>query len=46
MLTKYQLRVLRVKDAITKHSELGSKASEELAIHVLHALDTIPEQVR
>lgn len=46
MLTKYQLRVLRVKDAVLKHSELNDKAAYDLAVHMLHALDTMPEYIR
>jgi Family of unknown function (DUF6307) len=28
------------------HSKLGDKAASELAEHVLHALNSIPEKVR
>ena len=44
--SKYFHRVHIVQDALTKHSKLSEKAATELAVHVLHALDTIPEQVR
>ena len=39
-------RVELVKDTITAHSKLGDKAASELAVHVLHALNSIPEKVR
>jgi hypothetical protein len=42
----YEQRVKLVADALTAHSKLKSKASTELAAHVLYALDHIPERVR
>jgi hypothetical protein len=44
--TPYDLRVDLVKDTITTHSKLGDKAAGELAVHVLHALNSIPERIR
>lgn len=44
--TPYDLRVELVKDTITAHSKLGDKAASELAVHVLHALNSIPEKMR
>ena len=44
--TPYIQRVELVKDTITAHSKLGDKAASELAVHVLHALNSIPEKVR
>ncbi|MGB2922922.1 MAG: DUF6307 family protein [Mycobacterium sp.] len=42
----YDRRVELVKDTIKDHSKLGDKAAAELAVHVLHTLNTIPETVR
>lgn len=44
--TPYERRVNRVRDVVLAHSELDSHAAYELAVHVLHALDTIPEKIR
>ncbi len=44
--TSYDQRVDLVKDTITAHSKLGDKAAAELAVHVLHALNSIPEKMR
>jgi len=42
----YEKRVELVQDTIKDHSELGDKAAGELAVKVLHVLDSIPEKVR
>jgi hypothetical protein len=42
----YLQRLELVRDTITSHSKLGDKAASELAEHVLHALNSIPEKVR
>jgi uncharacterized protein DUF6307 len=44
--TPYDLRVDLVKDTIKAHSKLGDKAASDLAVHVLHALNAIPEKMR
>jgi len=44
--TPYEQRIDLVKGTITAHSKLGDKAAAELAVHVLHALNSIPEKVR
>jgi Family of unknown function (DUF6307) len=44
--TPYDLRVDLVKDTITTHSKIGDKAAGELAVQVLHALNSIPEKIR
>jgi hypothetical protein len=44
--TPYDLRVELVRDTIRAHSKLGDKAAGELAVHVLHALNSIPEKMR
>ena len=42
----YTHRLELVRDTIKTHSKLGDKAASELAVHVLHALNSIPEKVR
>jgi hypothetical protein len=42
----YDQRVKLAADAIMAHSELRGEAATQLAAHVLHALDHIPERVR
>lgn len=44
--TPYENRVELVQTIITDNSKLGNKAAGELAVQVLHALDSIPEKVR
>ena len=44
--TPYENRVALVKDTIMGRSKLDDKAADELAVHVLHALDSIPEKMR
>jgi hypothetical protein len=45
-LSQYENRLKTVSDIVRDHSKLGNKAANEIAVHVLHALDTIPEKVR
>ena len=42
----YDLRVQMVQKALQDHSTLDDKTSFNLAEHVLHALDHIPEKTR
>jgi hypothetical protein len=42
----YQRRVELVAETIKAHSKLGDKAAGELAVHVLHTINSIPEIVR
>ncbi len=42
----YQIRLKMVTEAVKEHSKLGEKAANDVAVHVLHSLDTIPEKVR
>jgi Family of unknown function (DUF6307) len=42
----YEIRVQLVTDTISAHSKLGNDAAGKLAVHVLHALNSIPEKVR
>ena len=44
--TPYDQRLELVKDTITAHSKISDKAASELAVHVLHALNSIPEKMR
>jgi hypothetical protein len=44
--TPYDNRVALVKDTIMGRSKLGDKAAHDLAVHVLQALDSIPEKMR
>jgi Family of unknown function (DUF6307) len=42
----YEQRIHLVADALTQHSKLSEKDATDLAVHVLHAIDHIPEKVR
>lgn len=42
----YIKRLELVQETIKTHSKLGDKAAADLAVHVLHALNSIPEQMR
>lgn len=44
--TPYDVRVDIVKDAIVAHSKMKDQDASELAVHVLQALNSIPEKVR
>jgi hypothetical protein len=44
--TPYDTRVDLVRDTITAHSKLNQDQAGELAVHVLHALQSIPAKVR
>lgn len=44
--TPYAERVELVADTIMTYSKLKGAAAEELAMHVLHALNSIPEKMR
>jgi hypothetical protein len=44
--TPYEIRVQLVADTIRAHSKLGNDAASKLAVHVLQALNSIPEKVR
>lgn len=44
--TPYDLRLELVAGAIKAHSKLGDKAAADLAVHILHTLNSIPEQIR
>jgi hypothetical protein len=42
----YEQRVKLVAEVLRAHAELDEKAARDLAVHVLYALDHIPEKVR
>ncbi len=42
----YEKRLKLVQETLRKYSSLDDAAAGELAVHVLHALDSIPEKVR
>jgi hypothetical protein len=44
--TPYIQRLEMVTDTIQAHTKLGDKAASDLAVHVLHALNSIPEKMR
>jgi hypothetical protein len=44
--TPYLHRLDLVTEIIKTHSKLGDKAASELAVHILHELNSIPEKVR
>ena len=44
--TPYDLRVELVAGTIKAQSKLGDKAASDLAVHILHTLNSIPEKVR
>lgn len=45
-LTPYENRLKLVEAALTAHSKLDANAASGVAVHILHALDSIPEKVR
>jgi hypothetical protein len=42
----YEQRVQLVARALEQHSKLSEKDAADLAVHVLYAIDHIPEKVR
>jgi phosphopantetheine adenylyltransferase len=42
----YEERIELVASALTQHSKLTAKDASDLAVHVLYAIDHIPEKVR
>jgi hypothetical protein len=44
--TPYEIRLELVTDTIIAHSKLRDDAAGKLAVHVLHAMNSIPEKVR
>jgi uncharacterized protein DUF6307 len=44
--TPYEIRLELVTDTISAHSKLSSDAAGKLAVHVLDAINSIPEKIR
>ncbi|MHA7651035.1 DUF6307 family protein [Mycobacterium sp. ML4] len=42
----YEIRLELVEETLKANSSLDEAAARELAVHVLHALNSIPETVR
>lgn len=42
----YDQRIKLVAAALTENSKMAEKAAVKLAVHVLHAIDRIPERIR
>ncbi|MEU6154959.1 DUF6307 family protein [Actinosynnema sp. NPDC047251] len=42
----YEHRIALVQETLSTHSKLSTKDARDLAVHVLVALDRIPEKVR
>jgi Family of unknown function (DUF6307) len=42
----YEMRVKLVQETLRAYSSLDDAAAHELAVHVLHALNSIPEKIR
>jgi hypothetical protein len=45
-ITLHDQRVRLVADALKRNSKLGESEAMQLAVHVLSAIDHIPEKVR
>lgn len=45
-VSAYERRVRLVAETLTRHTKLSGPAADKLAVHVLHALDHMPEHVR
>lgn len=45
-MSRYDRRVKLVHDIVRAHSALDDKTAFEIAVNILHALDTVPEKVR
>ncbi len=45
-VSRYQKRVQFVQEVLRKNSELSDEAARQLAVDVVHAINTIPEERR
>lgn len=45
-ISAYDHRVMLVRDQVMAYSTLDEKTASKIAVHVLHAIDTIPEKIR
>ncbi len=43
---RYEQRLRLAADALVQNSQLDEKAARDLAVHVLYAIDHIPEKLR
>ncbi|OZM70153.1 hypothetical protein CFN78_26645 [Amycolatopsis antarctica] len=44
--SRYDQRVLLVQGIVREHSPLDGQAALDLAVRMVHALDTVPEKLR
>jgi hypothetical protein len=42
----YEIRLELVQETLREYSSLDDAAARELAVHVLHTLNSIPEKIR
>jgi hypothetical protein len=45
-VSRYEKRVMFVRDVLKQNSKLGDQAAHKLATQVVHAIDHIPEERR
>lgn len=45
-VSRYEVRVDLVRKTVQEHSNLDDKTAAEVAVHVVHALDHLPELTR
>ncbi|MEV5714570.1 DUF6307 family protein [Amycolatopsis mediterranei] len=45
-VSRYDLRVKLLRDVLKETTKLSDNACQELAVRLLHTMDTIPERVR
>ncbi len=44
--SRYDQRVRLVRDVLKENTKLSDTACQDLAVRLLHTMDTIPEQMR
>lgn len=45
-LSPYQNRLKLVEEVLTAHKKVDATTASDLAVQILHAIDSIPEKVR
>ena len=45
-VSRYDLRVKLVRDVLKENTKLSDNACQELAVQLLHTMDTVPERTR
>lgn len=45
-ISRYDRRVTRAQEVLKQHTKLTDAECREIAVRLLHTLDTIPEKVR